>query len=163
MENLNWVEKVKALRASGSLEDTIQYLNEILKTNPADPVVHYHVAWTHDALGKETDAVPAYEKAIALGLAGKDLEGAYVGLGSTYRCLGEYENSKRTFEKGIALFPENGALKVFLAMTLFNLRDHEKAMELLIKELAKSSTDPAIQTYRRALLHYSDKLNETFE
>lgn len=163
MEKIDWIEKVKAFRASGSFENTMQYLLEVMKDNPSDPVVHYQVAWTHDALGRESDAAPAYEKAMALGLSGNDLEGAYLGLGSTYRCLGDYENSKRILEKGISRFPENGALKAFLAMTLFNLRDHEQAMELLIKELTKSSNDPAIQTYRRALMNYSDKLNETFD
>ncbi|MBL7544089.1 MAG: tetratricopeptide repeat protein [Bdellovibrionaceae bacterium] len=100
---------------------------------------------------------------MALGLSGDDPEGAYLGLGSTYRCLGDYQNSKRILEKGVQLFPDNGALKTFLAMTLFNLQNHSLAMEILIKELVKSSNDQKIQIYQRALLNYSDKLSETFD
>lgn len=127
MENKSsWIEQAKSLRSQGSLETTLDFLNQILKTHPNDPLVYYHIAWTHDALGKESDAVPAYEKAVSV-------------------------------------FPNNGALKTFLAMTLFNLRNHDKAMELLIQELVRSSSDPQVQVYRRALLYYSDKLNDTFE
>jgi hypothetical protein len=36
---------------------------------PRDSVVHYQIAWAHDALGKEAHAAPAYEKAISLGLS----------------------------------------------------------------------------------------------
>jgi tetratricopeptide (TPR) repeat protein len=159
----NWLEKVKALRAEGSFEKTMIFLNEVAAERPQDPVVYFQIAWTHDALGKETDAVPAYEKAISLGLSGADLEGAYVGLGSTYRCVGDYQNSKRIFELGMSAFPNNGALKAFYAMTLHNLKNHDQAMEVLLKELIRSSSDPETQAYQRAMLFYSDKLNETFE
>lgn len=163
MEKIDWLEQVKKLRSEDSFEKTMEFLSQKLQSFPNDPMVHYQIAWTHDALGKESDAAPAYEKAIALGLSGNDLEGAYLGLGSTYRCLGDYQNSKRILEKGVQLFPKNGALKTFLAMTLFNLQNHSLAMEILIKELVNSSNDEKIQTYRRALLNYSEKLSETFE
>ena len=159
----NWLEHTKQLRAEGSFGRTMDFLNDVLNDQPNDPLVHYQIAWTHDALGKESDAAPAYEKAISLGLSGENLEGAYLGLGSTYRCLGDYKNSERVLKKGISLFPENGALKVFYALTQFNLKNYSAAMDLVLKELIRTSADEKIKSYRRALLFYSDKLNETFE
>jgi len=158
-----WLDEVKKLRSEGSFETTMAYLTKILDQRPDDPMVHYQIAWTHDALGKEADAAPAYEKAIALGLTGEALQGAYLGLGSTYRCLGDYQNSKRVLEKAISLFPENGALKAFFALTQYNLKNYSAAMELLLKELVRSSGDKEIKSYSRALLFYADKLEETFE
>lgn len=160
---LNWLEQTKQLRAEGSFEKTMAYLGHVLEAYPNDPQVHYQIAWTHDSLGKEADAAPAYEKAISLGLKGEDLEGAYLGLGSTYRCLGDYQNSDRIFKKARELFPENGALKAFHALTLHNLKSHSAAIELLLKELVHSSKDRHIAAYSRALLFYSEKLGETFE
>lgn len=80
----NWLEHTKKLRAEGSFEKTMDFLNDVLNDQPNDPLVHYQIAWTHDALGKESDAAPAYEKAISLGLSGENLEGAYLGLGSPH-------------------------------------------------------------------------------
>lgn len=157
------IDKVTMLRKEGSFEKTMAYLQELFLVNPNDPMIYYHIAWTHDALGKEVDAAPAYEKAIALGLSGENLEGALLGLGSTYRCLGDYQNSKRVFAQAMLNFPNNGAFKVFNAMTEYNLKNHSESMRLLIMELVKSSNDSQIQKYARALEFYSDKLDQTFE
>ncbi|WP_225744999.1 tetratricopeptide repeat protein [Marinilactibacillus sp. Marseille-P9653] len=80
--------------------------------------MNYQCAWSYDLLREEEKAVPFYKKAIDLGLDGEDLEGALLGLASTYRTLGRYEESERTFLKGLELFPTNNAVKVFFAMTL---------------------------------------------
>ncbi|MEK6555339.1 MAG: tetratricopeptide repeat protein [Bdellovibrionota bacterium] len=160
---MNWLDAVTEARKRGSFEDAMQILTAELSQRPNDGVVHYQIAWTHDALGKEFDAAPAYETAIALGLTGEDLEGAYLGLGSTYRCLGDYKNSERVLKKAISLFPENGALKVFFALAQYNLQNYSAAVELLLKELVRTSDDKNIKTYSRALLFYSDKLKQKFE
>lgn len=159
----NWLEIAAKLRSEGSLEETIAFLSAILNERPNDPLVHYQIAWTHDVLGKESDAVLSYEKAIALGLAGSELEGAYLGLGSTYRCLGDYQNSERVLSKAISLFPENGALKAFFAITQYNMKNYSAAMKLLVTELVRTSTDDKIKSYSRALLFYADKLDEVFD
>jgi len=159
----DWLNRTKRLRSEGKFAETIAFLGEVRDLKPNDASVFLQIAWTHDALGKETDAVEPYEKALELGLVGDDLESAYVGLGSTYRSLGDYENSKRVFEMAIAEFPQNGAVKAFYAMTLYNLGQNEKAMETLIKELVTSSIDPRVKAYGKALVFYSNKLGEIFD
>lgn len=61
------------------------------------------------------------------------------------------------------LFSDHRPFQVFAALTKFNLGKFEDAMGILIKQLAETSSDPEIQSYRRALLFYADKLKETFE
>ena len=78
------------LRKEGRAEEARVILLELAAERPDDPQVQYQCAWVHDSLGREREAVPFYERAIAGGLSGRDLEGAFVGLGSTYRSLGEY-------------------------------------------------------------------------
>ncbi|HYK75005.1 MAG TPA: tetratricopeptide repeat protein, partial [Pseudoneobacillus sp.] len=111
---------------------------------------------------EETEAVPYYENAIQLGLPDEELQGAYLGLGSTYRTLGEYEKSKEVLVKGIELYPNNRALQVFYSMTLYNLKEHASAMELLLKGLIETSSDENILHYKRAIHFYSDKLDQTW-
>ena len=113
-------------------------------------------------MGKEKEAVPYYEKAIRLGLTDSDLEGAIVGLGSTYRTLGKYEKSKETFVRGLDLFPDNPVIKVFLSMTLYNLGEHSKSMELMLNSLMDTTADQTILKYKKAINFYSDKLDETW-
>ncbi len=110
-------------------------------------------------LGLEKEAVPYYEKAISQGLPDEDLKEAYLGLGSTYRTIGEYEKSKTLFLEGLEKFDVN-ALKVFLAMTLYNLEQHGQAMEILLKVIAETSKDEDIIAFKKAIEFYSDKLDD---
>ena len=86
-----------------------------------------------------------------------------MGLGSSYRALGEYEKSKAVFEKGTALFPDNRAIQVFFAMTLYNLQEHRRAMELLLRCLLDTTGDDAILGYKKAIAFYAERLDETWD
>ena len=55
-----------------------------------------------------------------------------LGLGSTYRCLGEYEKSVKIFDQAVQEFPDNRALKVFRTLTLYNLGKSEESVSQLL-------------------------------
>lgn len=157
------LEYAIAKRNEGKREEANELLVQLAKEYSNNAQVNFHCAWSFDALGKETEAVPYYEKALSQGLKGEDLEGAILGLGSTYRALAQYEKSQETFLKGMKLFPNNRAIQVFYAMTLYNLNQHHEAMEILLKSLAETSNDPAIISYKQAIEFYSDKLDTKWE
>lgn len=151
------------LREQKKYAQSNEILVQLAKQNAADAVIQYQCAWSFDVLGEETKAAPYYEKSIALGLQGDDLHGAYVGLGSTYRTIGQYTESKRVLEAGLQAFPNSYALQTFYAMTLYNIGAHHEAMTLLLKALAETSAADDVQAYKKAIVfYYSDKLDETW-
>ena len=150
------------LRKENNLLQSNQIFIKLAKDNPLNAYINYQCAWSYDRLGEEAKAVPYYEKAIQGGLAEEDLQNAYLGLGSTFRALGEYEKSKAVLTKAIELFPNNEALRVFYAMTLYNLNEQQSAMELLLKCIVNTSSNAEVQKYKRAIEFYSDKLDETW-
>lgn len=89
-------------------------------------------------LGREKEAVPYYEKAIALG----------------------YEDARKILEQGYEQFPDNFALPPFLAMTYYNLQEHEKATTLLLQCYVKASLDNDVQAFSRAINYYATHLND---
>ena len=123
--------------------------------------MNYQLAWTCDSLGKESEAVPYYEAALANGLE-RDRAGAILGLGSTYRCLGEYEKSLKVLDQGVREFPDQRPLKIFRALTLYNLGRAKESMGDLLVQLVETTADESIRSYQRALHFYSDKLDETW-
>lgn len=157
------LNKAIQLRNAGKFEESKEILIELAQAYPNFPHIQYQCAWSLDLLGKEAEAVAYYERAIGLGLAGDELEGALLGLGSTYRALGAYHKSKEVFLKGIKLFLENKAIQTFYAMTLFNLKEHETAMQLLLECLIETTRDEEIVRYKKAIRFYADKLNEVWE
>ncbi|MCM3033385.1 tetratricopeptide repeat protein [Niallia sp. MER 6] len=153
---LKWREDGEYYKSSG-------VLMELVQSYPEDSFILYQYAWSLDLLGEERKAVLFYEKAIQLGLPEAELEGALLGLGSTYRTLGDYEKASDIFSQAIQKYPANRALQVFYAMTLYNLENHAKAMELLLTALVETTMDESILQYKKAITFYSDKLNESWK
>ncbi|WP_282173106.1 tetratricopeptide repeat protein [Cytobacillus firmus] len=157
------LQKAVDLRQSGNHKESNELFLKLVQEFPDNASINYQCAWSFDLIGEESEAVHFYEKAIKLGLPSKELKGALIGLGSTYRTLGEYEKSRNIFLKGIESFPDNRAIKTFYSMTLYNLNEHSKAMELLLNCLIDSTTDVEISKYRKAISFYSNKLDETWK
>lgn len=157
------VQEALELRAQGNLEQSILLLKELATRYPADAYIQYQCAWSYDVLGLESQAVPHYVAAIKGNLAADDLQNAYIGLGSTYRALGKYEKSAQTLSEAINYFPNNEALKVFHALTLYNLNDHHEAMSQLLNVLTRTTSDETILKYKRALDFYAPRLDEIWK
>ncbi|MHA6529782.1 tetratricopeptide repeat protein [Paenibacillus sp. BAC0078] len=157
------IETAVALRSAGQAEEARSLLLRLLAEDEGNAELHYQLAWTHDVLGLEREAVPYYERSLSLGLPPEERMGALLGLGSTYRTLGEYAQSRKVLEQGIGEFPQNKEFAVFLAMTLHNLGEHSEAMKLLLTLLAETSSDEGIASYRKAILFYSDKLEQVWK
>ncbi len=157
------LENAIALRNDGKGEDALVLIKALLSDGPEDPILNFQMAWTCDYLGKESEAAPYYEKAIAGGLTGEDLRGAFLGLGSTYRCLGRYEESIKVFDKAIVVLPDDRALQAFRALTLYNLGRYSESVELLLSQLIETTADENIKKYASAFRFYADKLDQTWE
>ena len=156
------IETAIQLRKADKGKQALAMLQRLLKKQPNDAHLNYQIAWSCDSEGQDRQAVPYYEAALELGLAGEDLRGALLGLGSTYRTLGEYEKSALTFKAGIEFFPDAREFQVFLAMACYNLGQHHEAMTLLLRTVAETSNDEGILSFKKAILFYSDKLDQTW-
>ena len=161
MENNKLIEAIE-LRQNNKPEQAMYILKELLQVNPDDPEVNYQMAWTCDLIGQESMAVPFYEKALQNGL-NNDRSGAMLGLGSTYRCLGEYEKSSKIFDLAVKEFPENRALKVFRALTYYNLGKADESIGQLLNQLLDTTNDESIKSYERALRLYSKNLHQIWK
>ncbi|CAJ1796610.1 hypothetical protein LMCDFJHI_01758 [Aeromonas salmonicida] len=153
------MEQLQNLKAEGRIEEARQHGLLQLAERPQDAKLHYEVAGLHDNLGREAQAIPLYQRAIALGLMGEALRGAWLGLGSSYRTTGQYPEALAAFEQGLACFPNANEFKVFRAMVCYNLRRHKEGMESLLAVLAETTAAPDLIPYRRAMALYATDLD----
>ncbi|MEU6844582.1 tetratricopeptide repeat protein [Streptomyces sp. NPDC046716] len=148
------------LRESGRREEAREQLLALRARFPEDARVAFQTAWVHDVLGLEADAVPHYVDALAgAGLSAEDRRGAMLGLGSTYRTLGRHADAVATLSGATVEFPEDNALKTFLAMALYNVGRAHDGMRMLLTVLAATSADPDIVGYRPAIEYYARDLD----
>lgn len=154
---------IQELREAGMHEEARWQLFDLASQYPNDPAVNFAAACVHDFLGLEREAVPFYNTAIKNGLTGADLHGAYLGLGSTLRTLGQYADAKQILSEGLQQFPGANGIKVFLAMTLYNLAEYHEAVASLLSVVADTSIDPEVKTYECAIRFYAENLNKRWE
>ncbi len=158
---MDWKPELDALtgaRHGGRLAQLLEQLKDLDARYPNIAEINYQLAWTCDVLGHATEALPYYEKAVALGLPENELSGALLGLGSTLRGLRQLERSAAVLESARMQFPDNREFDVFLALTLHDLGRHAEATRLLLEVIADTSEDPGLTAYQRAIRFHAGKL-----
>lgn len=156
-----WKEELDAVvgaRAHGQSEEIIPRLQSLDARHPNVAEINYQLAWSCDTLGRAAEALPYYEKAIALGLPPNELSGALLGLGNTLRALGQSARAAEVLRSGKSQFPENREFDVFLALALHDLGKHAETTQLLIDVLCDTTEDPGLTAYQRAIRHAATKL-----
>ncbi|GAK01241.1 tetratricopeptide repeat protein [Geomicrobium sp. JCM 19055] len=156
------LEEALELQKQGKFEESNDILRDLMSHMNCQGDVYYHYASNCDSQGNEREAVGYYEKALNEGLSSEDLQGAYLGLGSTYRTLGMYMESDKTLRKGIEAFPDDYALKVFHALTLYNLGNYEASTQLLLQCITETTDDAEILRYKKALEFYAPQLDKVW-
>lgn len=148
------LDAITGARHGGQIEGVLDQLKSLAENNPHVAEIAYQLAWTYDSLGKEAEALPHYEKAIALGLPPNEQSGALIGLGSTLRNLGEFDRAADVLESGILQFPDQPEFEAFLALVRHDQGRKTEALQIAMSALLETADDPGITAYQRALRHY---------
>jgi len=157
----DWKEELSAIvgaRAYGQSAEILPRLRKLDAAHANVAEINYQLAWTCDVLGRAEEALPFYEKAVALGLAPNELSGALIGLGSTLRALGQLERSAEVLRSGQLQFPDNPEFAAFLALTLHAQGKSAEALRLALETLCDTTEDPGLTAYQRAIRHEAGKL-----
>jgi predicted Zn-dependent protease len=147
-----------SLRESGNAEEARPLLVALAAEFPNDAAVQYQAGWVHDYLGLESEAVPYYERALALGLPEPDLEGLVLSLGSTYRNVGREDDAVTMLTRGVHDYPGNEAMRCFLALARLSSGNGAEALALAFDVILATSQSADVERYRRALAAYRDEL-----
>jgi len=115
----------------------------------------YRVACDHDRHGREAEAIPNYERALALGLPADDRRGALVGLGSSLRNVGRHADAVAVLRDAVREFPDDASLATFLSLALYSSGDPRAAMVTLLDVVLRHAP---VAEYARALSAYRDQL-----
>src|ERR1700730_9231339 len=160
-------ETGRARQDQAILEEARRLLLDLATAYPDEAEITYQTAIVHDNLGLERESIPFYVQTLAQGLTGLDTatklmkrERAFLGLGSTYRGLGDYQQAEETLRRGLREFPQSRALQVFLAMALYNTQHYKEAMELALINLMETTSDETLQYYKRGISYYALHLDE---
>jgi tetratricopeptide (TPR) repeat protein len=113
------------------------------------------VACDHDRDGREAQAIPSYQQAIALGLSDDERKRALLGLGSSLRNVGRSADAVRVLTSAVSEYPDDAALAAFLGLALYSSGDARAAVVALLDVTIRHAP---IGQYARALKLYRDAL-----
>jgi tetratricopeptide (TPR) repeat protein len=116
----------------------------------------YDQAAAYDRAGREAEAIPCYEEALELGLPEGLRRQALLGLGSSYRNVRRHSDAISLLEGAVAEYPDDAALKVFLALALWS-GGRERDGFAAIGRVAVDSAD--LGGYGRAASFYLEHLD----
>jgi tetratricopeptide (TPR) repeat protein len=116
----------------------------------------YDEACAHDRAGREEEAILSYEKALELGLPDPVRQQALLGLGSSYRSVLRHADAIAVLRGGVAEYPDDHALAVFLALALWSGGSEREAMQA-IGRVAVETAD--LRGYGRAASRYLAQLD----
>jgi tetratricopeptide (TPR) repeat protein len=146
------------MRTEQRFAEAERILQSLLAEDPANGIVAYHMAWLCDNQGREHEAISFYARALEGTLSGEDRRGAMLGLGSSYRCIGEYERSVEILDKATHEFEAHAEFVVFRALALRKLNRNDEAFAIILRQLALTTGDERLAKYKRALLECADEI-----
>jgi tetratricopeptide (TPR) repeat protein len=152
------LDAITGARHGGQVETVLDQLKALDAAYPHVGEINYQIAWTLETLDRESQALPYYEHAIALGLPPNELSGALIGLGSTLRNIGELDRASATLESGQRQFPDQPEFDAFLALVRHDQGHHAEALKLALSTLLDTTEDPGITAYQRTLRFYVNGL-----
>ncbi|AWG00198.1 tetratricopeptide repeat protein [Clavibacter michiganensis] len=158
MDHADWDARVATFWAAADDErpdKTVAGMRALAAERPADdPRALYELASAHDLVGREAEAVPLYQAAIAGGLDAAHLPFAVIQLASSLRNVGEAAEAVALLEA----MPDDAhapGRDAFLALALHDAGRPTEALAVALRRLA-----PTLPEYGRAVAAYAEELGE---
>jgi adenylate cyclase len=118
-----------SLEPGADLKRADELASHALTLDPNGAGLHALRAFVRNAQGRNNEAIPEFERALALDPARAD---AVEGLGVAFLRLGQFEKSLEYFDKAIRLSPHDPSLSYFhmdKAGAYFGLKRYDQAIE----------------------------------
>jgi tetratricopeptide (TPR) repeat protein len=151
------LKSVEQYRLQDNFKDAYDLLAPLVVKESSNAFVHLEMGLTYDAMGKEVEAIPYYERALSIGLPFEERCVAMLCLGSSYRNVGDVEKARQILAKAIDEFPDHIGLRCFYSLAQFSAGEAGKAVGTLMDAILHISPE-TVKPFYKGLLHYRQEL-----
>ncbi|WP_221030319.1 tetratricopeptide repeat protein [Actomonas aquatica] len=152
------LDTIVSARHGGQTSALLTQLKQLDTTYPNVAEISFQIAWTLDSMGRDEQALPHFERAIALGLSPNEQSNALIALAICQRNLGQTAAAAATLESGQAQFPDQAEFDAYLALLRHDQGRHTEALQLALTTLLDTSEDLGITAHQRNLRHFLNQL-----
>lgn len=139
------------LSRNGERKAALAHFAALRERYPDNARVWLHSAFLFDRLGREAEAIPHYERALELGLRGKDARDAYVCLASSLRNVDRQADGMAFVRQAMHRFPRDVVVELFYALLAIDLEETAAALPVICRGLLRESSDPDLERYRKTI------------
>lgn len=150
-----WKTELNAIvgaRHGGKTDHVLSALKALDARHPHTPEIAAELAFALVGRGEDTEALAAYERALALGLPSPaEQANTLAGRAACLLRLGRAKEAEAGLESARAQFPENAEFAAYLAVALKRSGRADEACALLLETLLDLSDDVGLAAHQRTL------------
>jgi len=146
------LDAIVGSRHGGKTDHVLAALSDLDSRNPHVPEIAAEQAFTLAAQGAHTEALAAYERALALGLSTPaEQANTLVGRAATLLRLGRAAEAVSALEYTRVQFPDHAEFAALLALARHRAGLTGDAFRLLLETLLETSDDIGLAAHQRTL------------
>lgn len=145
------IEEGNKLFNRGNRKKALSHFKRLRELYPKNSGVWLHSAFLHDRMGLERQAIPLYKKSISLGLNNRELRDALVCLSSSFINIGRPKTAIGILRRAQARFPEDIAMKLFMALAFYEAGHSTQSVRLLAMTILNEKNQKALNPFRKVL------------
>ena len=135
----------------------LKKFQEVFEDYSGNTVYLFEYANALDFLGKESEAIPLYQRAIKLGISGKKKIQAEIQLGSSFSVIGENESAIAILIR-VQKETRDPAALIFLCIALFRSGETKRSLKTALNFIL-SGNQGLLPEYKRSLSQYIDEMD----
>ncbi len=150
------LDAIVGARHGGKIDHVLPALRALDQRHPHIAEIAFQIGYTLDLAGRAAEAVPHYERAIALGLSPAEHLNALVALGNALRLAGSAESAVDLLARAELQFPDARELPAYRALALRDAGRAGEAVQTLMElALEVGAEDLGLAAHQRALRHHA--------
>ncbi len=154
-----WKSELDAIlgsRHGGRTDHVLPALRALDTRHPHVAEIAFQLGYTLDLAGRPAEAVPHYERALALGLSPAEHLNTLVGLGDALRRSGRPDQADELLARAELQFPEARELAAYRALAQRDAGQPTAAFATLMElVLEVGSEDLGLAAHQRTLRHHA--------
>lgn len=145
------IHKADTFMKNGNEQACLSLLSSLCVQVPGNSDAWLKYALALDHFSKEEETIPAYRKAVEIGLDYEPERTALICLASSYRNIGQIDLATKTIIRTLKKYPDNIAAACFYSLILADTGQSRKAVQLLGRALLKNLEPAAFEGFKEAL------------
>lgn len=150
------LDAIIGARHGGGTHHVLPALQSLDARHPNVAEIAFQLGYSLDLAGRASEAIPHYERALALGLSPAEHLNTLVALGNALRLAGEPSRALALLERAELQFPDARELPAYRALALRDAGRTSEAVAVLMNlALEAGSEDLGLAAHQRALRHHA--------